>query len=513
VVPCPPPRRRSFAWLLPAVLAVAAVAGAQPPGGGPSGALRGEVRSPEGEPVAGARVKLEPFAADGGHVVEVATDAMGRWRRDGLAVGQWSISVAAEGCRTTKGQVSVASGANPPLDVILEVDSGAAVRSWLEQGNRLLESGRPAAAQAFYEQALTVVQGAPAAEIHVALARAQYLRDDADAAASSLELALLADPSAEDARRLLAAVLAGAGREGEAAEWLAVLDGEGPAAAGRLAFGSEVPERPLAERPTGRFRATIDAPSAYSGLELLLDRHGPARELGIDPDAAWDPAGETFEVYVPPPAAGAGAAEAPYGVFVWVSPTANGGLTDREMIPVLDATRTIWIGANRSGNPRPRGDRIRLALDAAAAAIRTYPVDPDRVYVGGYSGGGRMASSLALLYPEVFRGGVYFMGADLYRSIPVPHRPGAMWAAWRKEPSPALMERVRERSRFVFVTGTHDFNRAEMLAYRREYLRDGLDRVTLIEIPDVGHYYGFRARELREALAALDAAAPVSAEP
>ena len=505
------------AWA--ALLALPPVAAAQPAGElggqlpdsgasgvGPTASLRGEVRSPEGEPLVGARVRLEPFAAAGARTVDVVTGKDGQWRRGGLAVGQWRIRVEADGYKTTTGQVQVALDPNAPLEVVLEVDSDAAVKSWLEQGNRMLEGNKPAAAEAFYEQAATVVRGGQAAEIHRALARAHYLQDEIDEAVQSLQRAVLTDSSDEEARRLLTGVLAGVGREAEAVDWLATVDREGFAPlAGRSPWAQEISELALAERPTGRFRTSIDAPSPYSTVQSLLARNGTAKQLGIDPEEPWTLEGETFEVYVP---AGLGRARAaPYGLLVWVSPTPRGGVPDEEMLPVLDAARTIWIGANQAGNPRVRGDRTRLALDAADAVMRAYAVDPDRVYVGGYSGGGRMASSLALLYPEVFSGGLYFMGVDFYRAIPVPHKPGTMWTPWMKAPSPEALARVRARSRFVFVTGTHDFNRAETLAYRQEYEREGFERVTLIDIPDVGHYYGFRARELRAALRALAPAA------
>ena len=115
-----------------------------------------------------------------------------------------------------------------------------------------------------------------------------------------------------------------------------------------------------------------------------------------------------------------------------------------------------------------------------------------------------MASAAALHFPEVFAGGVYFMGVDIYRQIEVPDRPGTFWGAVLRPPAAAIREGA-QRSRFVFITGSHDFNRAQTHAYHREYLRDGLSRSTLIEIPDVGHYYGFRGRELERSLAQLDA--------
>jgi poly(3-hydroxybutyrate) depolymerase len=39
-----------------------------------------------------------------------------------------------------------------------------------------------------------------------------------------------------------------------------------------------------------------------------------------------------------------------------------------------------------------------------------YSIDEQRVYASGYSGGGRITSGLALLYPEVFGGGFSVYG-------------------------------------------------------------------------------------------------------
>jgi len=470
-------------------------------GDGREGRASGSVLSARGLPIADARVRLE--AADGfGGAVSAVTGGDGRWSRGDLAPRVWSVSIEADGYRQARGSVEITSGGSATLEVVLEADPDVAVQEWLRQGNILLESGVPGAAQAFYEQAISVVFGPQVAPIHKALARAHFLQDRVDEAVQALQMALLTDPSDTEARTLVRGVLSGAGREAEAVEWLRVLDQEGLAAAARRAFGTEVPEFDLSESPTGRFRAAL-RPGPHSDIDRLLTRIGSWEELGVEEGSSWTTEGESFEVYVPE-----GGSEAePYGIFVWVSPTARGSVTDREMIPLLDAERMIWIGANQAGNPRPRGDRIRLALDAAAALEGAYPIDSSRVYVGGYSGGGRTASTLALHYPEVFTGGVYFMGVDFYRNIAVPDQPGKLWGAVLKPPSEEARQLIRDRSRFVFITGTYDFNRAQTHAYRDEYLGDGLGSSIVIEIPDVGHYYGFRAAELETALKSLDGAA------
>ena len=49
---------------------------------------------------------------------------------------------------------------------------------------------------------------------------------------------------------------------------------------------------------------------------------------------------------------------------------------------------------------------------------KQYCLDPARIYISGCSGGGRAASWVAMGYPDVFSGGLYMIGADLYRALP-----------------------------------------------------------------------------------------------
>ena len=114
-----------------------------------------------------------------------------------------------------------------------------------------------------------------------------------------------------------------------------------------------------------------------------------------------------------------------------------------------------------SGNTRLPWNRVGLALDAAYNAARYYEIDPERVYVGGYSGGGRIATALTLFYPEVFRGGLFVYGVDFYRRISVPDRPGSDWLPWFPVPPKATLSQLRDDSRLVLLTGDRDFNRLQ----------------------------------------------------
>jgi poly(3-hydroxybutyrate) depolymerase len=52
-----------------------------------------------------------------------------------------------------------------------------------------------------------------------------------------------------------------------------------------------------------------------------------------------------------------------------------------------------------------------LALIAAQNAMAQYSVDPQQVYIGGFSGGSRVALRLALGYPDVFHGALLNAGS------------------------------------------------------------------------------------------------------
>jgi len=55
---------------------------------------------------------------------------------------------------------------------------------------------------------------------------------------------------------------------------------------------------------------------------------------------------------------------------------------------------------------------VPLALLGLAGAQARLEVDPARVYIGGFSGGGRVASRIAAGYPDLFRGGIFVATSD-----------------------------------------------------------------------------------------------------
>ncbi|HET7786907.1 MAG TPA: PHB depolymerase family esterase [Myxococcales bacterium] len=176
-------------------------------------------------------------------------------------------------------------------------------------------------------------------------------------------------------------------------------------------------------------------PLTFAHGQRALAARGEA--LGGQP---VDLARERFAVYVPagaPPAAG-------YGLLVFVSPGPEAPQPRRWRAP-LDRHGLIFVAAAHSGNDASILERrLPLAVLAWENIRARYPLDPKRVYVGGLSGGSRVAEIAALAYPDVFRGALLNAGSE-----PIGGERGIY------PPAADLFQRFR-RTRLVYVTGEDD---------------------------------------------------------
>ena len=148
---------------------------------------------------------------------------------------------------------------------------------------------------------------------------------------------------------------------------------------------------------------------------------------------------ERFTMHVPPqqPAGG-------YALLVFVPPWQDARLPDG-WGRVFDEFGVIFVSAERSGNDEiALGRRAPLALLAAHNVMRRYSINSEHVYVGGFSGGSRVALRLALGYPEIFRGAFLDAGSDPIGNPDAPLPPRE------------LFQRFRRTSHLVFVTGERD---------------------------------------------------------
>jgi len=223
---------------------------------------------------------------------------------------------------------------------------------------------------------------------------------------------------------------------------LALVCGQAGAAA------NAAPETPR----TGAFTLT------YTTAELLGD--DAARVEPVIPQD--EPI--TWEIYVPPgyrPAA-------PPGLFVYVSPMQTGKVPGKWR-RILDEHNLIWIGANRSGNRVVVGRRMLFAVLAILVAEQGYAVDTSRLYVSGFSGGGKVASRLATAHAQTFTGGFFIGGVEV----------------WHDE-HPDNIEFMRS-NRYVFLCGSNDQALRSCKQATRAYNAAGVEATELMIIRGMGH--------------------------
>jgi predicted peptidase len=153
---------------------------------------------------------------------------------------------------------------------------------------------------------------------------------------------------------------------------------------------------------------------------------------------------------------------------VYISP-ADTGRIKRDWKPLMQETNLIWISANRSGNNTHTSRRVSYALLALTVMGRNYQIDKSRIYISGFSGGGRTASYVATEYPQLFKGAIYICGVLF----------------WGDDRTIAIDE-VR-KNRYVFLTGTKDFNLRDTKQVFKKYGKAGVEQVKLMVIPHMGH--------------------------
>jgi hypothetical protein len=236
---------------------------------------------------------------------------------------------------------------------------------------------------------------------------------------------------------------------------------------------------------TGSYSLTFSERSPVSSAAEVSKRLGISSGQRNQQADDYDVNKETFEVYVPKSYTG----EKAFGLLVFISPGGKGAVQgfdkDGGWTKALDEREIIWIGPNNAGNNRLAIPRISLALDAAYNAQKQFKIDPERVYVGGVSGGGRITSMTLVPFPDVFTGGYSIIGADYFKNVPSKEK-GGMYAATYKAPAPKTLALAKKR-RFVLLTGDNDANREQMAVIHQILKKDGWRNVFYFQVPGMGH--------------------------
>lgn len=172
------------------------------------------------------------------------------------------------------------------------------------------------------------------------------------------------------------------------------------------------------------------------------------------------------------------------GVLIFVSPT-DSGKPPEGWLELLQQKRLSWVAADGFGNRQPSAQRVLVAMMGLSLAQRTATPDRRRIYIGGMSGGGRIASMTAPRFPQMFSGGLYIVGANFWM------------------PDDPKLKELAARNRYVFITGNEDFNHLDMKSVYSRYRKKGLDASLLMDIPGYGHEYP-DVGQLGQAIAFLD---------
>ena len=268
-------------------------------------------------------------------------------------------------------------------------------------------------------------------------------------------------------------------------------------AAAQASIAQEVPGT-NGDRQTGEFTLSFKERSPFTKRETLSER---LREAELSRVPAYEIAEERHFVYVPEGYDGS----KPYGLMVYIDPGGKGRVPRPGWRNVLDEHKLIWVAPHGIGNERHVIQRIAIALDAAHNMQQRYAIDSQRVYITGLSGGGRCASWLGLLYPDVFDGMLPMCGVDYFTRLKVPGRTNTYWRQKFPRPRPGkLLVRMLKRSRHVLLTGSEDGNRLQTKATAEKMKDQRFEHVTYLEVPGMGHTWP-PADWFEKAVRALDA--------
>ena len=225
---------------------------------------------------------------------------------------------------------------------------------------------------------------------------------------------------------------------------------------------------------TGHYTTTFSERGPMSSWPMFVERMGVPYNFPKDQaepaDANYDLTQEPYDIYVPKSYDGS----VPYGLIAYVN-SGTGGAPPGKYADVCDQHKLIWIGGTKIDNDRTPWFRIRLSIDGVHNIRARYRIDAERTYAMGQSGGGRVASRMAVPYADVFSGGaIYLIGCNPF------HLPGDKGVS-------ARIEALAKANRFAFVTGSDDYNKPGPIEVHASYLILKFPHLVYLEQPGLDH--------------------------
>lgn len=243
----------------------------------------------------------------------------------------------------------------------------------------------------------------------------------------------------------------------------------------RAGFSDETfTSRPLDAIETG---TVWPAPWIIDGDEI--DRRFTGRQADREP-ATRELQMERFAIHVGPGIT----AQRPAALLIWLGPVANSTIPE-SLANAASKQGVIVIAPTDIGGTRDLTNRLQLALDATYAAMERWHIDPNRVYIGGFSAGAKMANLAWMAFPDVFKGSLLVSGASFYQEVQVG--PSSYWPRQFNEPVRANMQLLASR-RSAVVVGENDPARLYAVAVARRMSLESI-RAESYVVPKIGHEF------------------------
>ena len=216
-----------------------------------------------------------------------------------------------------------------------------------------------------------------------------------------------------------------------------------------------------------------------------LTPDGKVKPAGPDaPELQLDPKIEKYNAYFPPDYSREGK---PFGLIVWIAPE-QGAALQPAWRKVLDDHSIVFVEPRDVPNESHSVWRVFMALETVRNAKREFNIDPDRIYVAGLSGGGRISSHTAAFFPDVFAGAFCMVGCNFYRDVPAEEKNHIYPGFW-PNPNQAMLKLARANSRFVLLTGSRDFNKPSTKAAYDAFVNEQWKHVAYMEVPEMSHQF------------------------
>lgn len=166
----------------------------------------------------------------------------------------------------------------------------------------------------------------------------------------------------------------------------------------------------------------------------------------------------------------------PHGLFVFTNHSDRMGIP-KDWKSVLARHKLIYVAPQNVGNDKFTNRRVGMTVVAIHKMMELYKIDPKRVYVGGLSGGAKIACIIGFLNPDLVSGTVPMCGVV----FPAPH------SGFQCDPK--LAEKAKAKVGFALVTGARDFNHGGMLNCYEHAFVPKQYRAKVFDVPNMGHTY------------------------